>query len=353
MGQGVWYATMEAVTGAIDIAETARNSVQIRRAVASSSRLIDGTRQGEGCLHRRFYPEVATRYFDSVNSDPLWTLLLGRHELVSATSVVSGATTIASSDYILQPTNEGPPFDQIDLKTSVYGAWPGGENQRGIAVTGVWAGCRLDETAGGALAAAITDTTGTTVAVTDSASVGVGSLVRVDNERMIVTNKSQITTGQSLQTPMTAAMNNQACAVSNGAAFTIGEVILADAEKMRVVDIAGNTLVVLRAWDGSALAAHTGSTIYARRSLTVERGVLGTTAATHSGAAPIFVHVVPAPVEALCVAESVNTIQQELGAYGRSSGAGESASIVAMGGLQAIRDEAEKTYGRPVLWIAD
>ena len=47
---------------------------------------------------------------------------------------------------------------------------------------------------------------------------------------------------------------------------------------MLITDIAGNNLIVKRQKSGSTLAAHTGSTIYAPRQVTITRGDLGTTA---------------------------------------------------------------------------
>jgi hypothetical protein len=54
---------------------------------------------------------------------------------------------------------------------------------------------------------------------------------------------------------------------------------------MLVVDRYTATVIVERQWSGSVLAAHSsGDTIYAYRTLTVQRGQLGTTAATHTTA---------------------------------------------------------------------
>src|SRR3546814_20587325 len=88
--------------------------------------------------------------------------------------------------------------------------------------------------------------------------------------------------------------------VTDGTLFFVGELILIDSERMRIVDITGNNLTVVRAYDGSTLAAPSlGADVYVYRSLTVERGALGTTAATHLDAASVTVWAVPASVKVL------------------------------------------------------
>lgn len=347
---GVFYATDVDVKRAVDIAATADADAQIRRALESASRTIDGTRPGQGLLRRRFYPEVATRYFSTIATRPAWQLSLGRYELISATSVVSGGTTISPSDYYLQPENDGPPYDQIDLKQSAYSAWPSGTAQHGIVIAGVW-GYRADEAAAGTLAANISSTSAVTCNVTDSSAIGVGTILRVDTERMLVTNRTLLTTGQTLQVPVDATEADTSIAVTSGSAFFAGETITLDAETMLIIRVAGNTLVVERAFDGSTLAAHTGSTIYAPRTLTIDRGALGTTAATHNSATTVYRHLVPVLVNSLCVAETIEQLEQEGAAYARRVRSGEAEFPTGGVGLAGIRDDAVKAYRRRLTWL--
>jgi hypothetical protein len=349
---GVFYASDLDVKLAGDIGG-ADMDAQIRRALESASRSIDGNRPGGGQLHRRFYPEVATRYFTKPigDPDPATRLSLGRYEIISATTVLSGTTTItAGTGYTLGPRNDGPPYDRIDLVSTAYSAWPGGSAQDGIAVTGLW-GYRADELPCGVAAAAIASTSVTSVNVSDSSKIGVGTIVRVDTERMIVTERALLTTGQTLQTPVTAFMDDQILAVTSGAAYTAGEVVTLDAERMLIIAIAGNTLIVRRAFDGSTLDSHTGSTIYAPRTLTVERGALGTTAATHLISAPLFRHLVPSLVVSLCVAETLDILGQDSSAWSGQANAGDTATVALGTGLSDIRTQAAKAYARRTTWL--
>jgi hypothetical protein len=346
---GIWYATLEDLRGAFDVAETPRNDPQLYRALESGARSIDGSRQGLGLLGRRFYPEVATRYFDWPGSRAgrdNSKLSLAEHELIAATSVVAGGITLDPAAYRLQPENDGPPYDEIHLNRDVYSTWPtSGTGQRTIAVAGTW-GFNLDSAPAGALAEAL-DASETGVNVTDSNAIGIGSLITCQSERMLCTAKAMLTTGQTLQTPLTASMADQSVTVTDGTAFNIGETLLLDSERMRIRDIAANTLVVWRAHDGSTLATHAASTIYAPRTLTVQRGVLGTTAATHADTTALTVQVYPAPVNVLNVAEAMYRVQQELGAWGRSMGSADNEATLAAYGLSNLREDAVAAYGRP------
>lgn len=336
----IWYCTREEVKSALDSKETARNNAQIDRSIESSTELI------EGLTTRKFYPEIGTRYFNwpsrqQGTSYKLWLDL----DLISVSSLVTGGVTIAPSGYNLEPINYGPPYRSVELKLNTASYFGGGSTpQRDIAIAGLW-GYRNDESNAGALAAAITTVGAVTANITDSTLVGVGQLIRIDSERLVVTAKNMLTTTQTLLTPMTAKHDSVTVAVTNGAAFSVGEVILLDVEKMLITDIAGNNLAVKRAWDGSVLATHTGSTIYAPRTISIERGVLGTTAATHLISAPILKWKPPTLVKQLAIAESMSSLQQEGSGYARVVGAGDTAREASGKGLLDLREQTRIAHG--------
>lgn len=336
----IFYATREEVKRALDSAETARNNSQVDRALAAATDAI------EGLCHRRFYPEQRTMLWDWPNAQHArsWRLWLDANELISVTAMTSGGVTIPAPDRFLYPA-DGPPFTRLEIDLDSSSAFSSGDtHQRSVSITGLF-GYRNDEDPAGALAEALDDSE-TAVDVTDSAAIGVGSIIRVDDERMIVTGKRMLTTGQTLQAPVDAQAKTVTLSVTNGAAYSVDEVILLDAERMLIVDIAGNSLIVKRAWDGSVLASHTGSTIYAPRSLTVERGALGTTAATHLTAAPIARHAPPGLIRQLAIAEALVELGQQTAGYVqqiRSSGSG---AMKVVNTVQDIRDRAYAAYGR-------
>jgi hypothetical protein len=349
---GIAYTTRERVKRALDVAETARSDAQVDDAIDAASRMIDGYAPGAGLLKRRFYPEVTTRYFDwpgETFARP-WRLWLNAHELISVTTLTAGGTTIVAADYFLRP-DHGPPYTHVEIDLDSSAAFAAADtHQRAIAITGTFGHSAEEETAGALAEALDASETGVDVTAAGSVALGVGSILKVGDERMIVTDRSMLDTGQNLTTTsLTAAVNNVTVTVADGTGFAVGEVILLDSERMLVVDIAGNNLTVKRAYDGTVLAAHTHTTtdIYAPRTLTVTRGALGTTAAAHDTAAAITRHVVPALVAELCLAQALVNLGLRSTGYSDTAGAGETSRPVAGGrGLRAIRDDAVTAYGR-------
>lgn len=339
---GIWYITRESVKRALDSAETARNNWQVDQAIDAASRSV------EGLTHRKFYPWTGTRYFDWPNWQyaRAWRLWLDEDELISVSAMVSGGLTIPPANLILNPANTGPPYTSIEINRATSSAFSAGSTaQQSIALTGVFAGCPLDEASAGTLAEAL-DASETGVDVSNSAAVGVGDILRVDSERMLVTDRSWLTTAQTLQTPLAASSAAVTVAVTTGSAYAVDEVLLLDAERMLVVDVAGNNLTVKRAWDGSVLAAHTGSTIYAPRTLTVTRGALGTTAATHNTAAAVARHEPPSLVRQLTMAEALNDLLQGSAGYSRTQGAEGNEREGSGAGLPDLRASCYRRYGR-------
>jgi hypothetical protein len=310
MADNVRYASREMVKQALDSAETARTNAEVDRA------LDDATDAVHGLCQRVFYPKVDTRYFDwpdFVQKPRSWRLWLNQNEIISLTSVTAGGVSIPLTNLDLYP-NSGPPYNRIEINLGTSSTFAAAATyQQSVAIAALY-GFRNDEAAAGSLATSVTSSQ-TTVDVTNSYAVGVGTLLRADSERMIVTEKTMITTGQTVQNSPTAQNSATTIQVTDGTAYTIGETILIDAERMLIVDIAANNLIVKRAWDGSVLAAHTaGATIYAPRRCTVDRGVLGTTPAAHSTVA-LVQHKPPPAIRTLAIAEALVILGQETAGY--------------------------------------
>jgi len=338
------YCTREDVRGATDFKESARNSAQIDRALQSAADKIDGF------THRRFYPQLATRVFDWPNYQHAapWRLWLNQHEVISVTVLTSGGIVIPANQYFLEPANSGPPFTHIELDRSSAAAFTAGATpQHAISVTGLW-GYTAAAVSAGTLAAAMSDTTGTSATVTDSSSAGVGDSLLIDAERLLVTGRAMITTGQAQQGAGagTAVASDVALTVTDGTKYFSGETLLLDSERMLIVDIAANVLTVKRAWDGSVLATHAAATIFAPRLLTVTRGALGTTAATHLNAAPVSRHAPPSLIRDLAVAEACNQVLQETAGYALVIGEGASIHQISGAGLAELWDEVITVFGR-------
>jgi hypothetical protein len=337
---GIWYTTREDVMSAQDIKASAYTARDIDRAIESGARACDDL------LHvQTFAPTIGTRYFDypgpTVASVRLY---LDEHPLISLTTLTSGGTAISASDYLLEPVNAGPPYRRIELNRGTSGYWQGGStSQRAIAVAGVWGWTDDAETVG--TTAEALDTVETGVDCAAIPGVGVGSLIRIDTERMVVVDKGWLATAD---TSVSLASGNsvQTLAVTSGAAYTTGETLLIDAERLRIVDVAGNNLTVRRAVDGTTLAAHAAAPVYAQRTLTVTRAALGTTAATHSTSATVTRWVPPALLSELNLAYAVNNLLQRQSGYARTSGTGDNQREASGRGIREIERDAKSGLGR-------
>jgi hypothetical protein len=347
---GIWYATREQVQNSLEIAHTARSNVLV------DSKLEAASRNVEGLLHRRFYPERRTISVDWPNQSysPTWELLLGINEMISIETIVSGGTTLSSSDYDLRRGDDKaePPYSRIEIDLSSSAAFGGGTTfQRSIVITGLFSGDKDTDTsvASGALNANISSSV-TSVVINPSGgefTVGVGSLLLVGTERMTVRNRSMSDSGQTLQGTMDASQADTLVAVTTGSSYAVGEIILIDSERMRIDDIAGNNLTVSRGWDGTTLAAHlVGAVIYALRTFTVSRGALGSTAAAHLANDAVYNHTYPGLINELCIAETVVMLEQNAAAYARVAGSGANARETAGLGLVDARANAVTAYGR-------
>lgn len=337
---GVFYCTREDVKSALDVKETARSNSQIDRACGAAVEAV------HGLLRRKFYPVQDTRYFDWPDQKyrTPWRLWLNEDEVISVDTITSGGVVI--TDYFLEPANQGPPFTRVETDLDSNDSFgQGSDIQRNVAITGLF-GHSANSASAGTIEEAL-DATETQVDVSDSQAIGIGDIIKVDSERMIVTEKSWLDSTDDTGSALIAKNNDDLVAVTSGANFTVGETILVDSEKMLITDIAGNSLIVIRAYDGSALAAHdSGTSIFVPRTLTVERAALGTTAAIHTDGTVITKHVYPALVRELATAEALNYFEQEKSGYARAAGTGESEREVGGRGLADIRKAAKRAHGR-------
>lgn len=340
----VAYATREQVKSALDAAETARNNSQVDRAIASGSRAI------EGLCHRKFYPWTGTRYFDWPNRQSArpWRLWLDADELISVATLVAGGVTIPPGGYFLEPANTGPPFTRVEINLATASAFAAGATyQRAIAITGVF-GYSADEERVGTLTADLAaNASGTASATWTTPRVGVGDILRIDSERVIVTAKTMVDSAQNTAGALGASAGEVTVPVADGNAFAVEEVLLVGSERMLIVEVAGNNLIVQRAWDGTVLASHnSGVDVFSLTGVELDRGQLGTLLAAHANGATIWRHLVPDLVRDLCIAEAINQLQQEGSGYARIIGEGENAREGTGRSLFDLRRDVVTAYGR-------
>lgn len=337
----------EDVKRAPDLKESARNNWQIDRAIQSATENIED----QGHLHRRFYPVDATYYFDWPNFQYAypWRIWLNQYELAAIpTQVTTGGQVIPLSACNFEPVNSAPPYRYLELRRDLsYGFGAGPTPQRDVAITGTFGYWMLTDAAG-TLAAAVSSTTATAVTVSDGSLVGVGQMLIVGSERMIVSDRSSNDSGQTVLSGLASALTSDvAIGVTDGTQLHVDETIQIDSERMLIVDITGNVVTVKRAWDGTVLATHgLGTHIYTFRTLTVLRGQNGTAAATHNNGTAAVTWRIPSLLRDLAIAESVNRVIQETGGYTDPQGDGASAAHGLGTALADLWDEAETRFGR-------
>lgn len=321
------YASREQFKTATDTHTSLQLNTAIDRVLQSASRNI------EKRFHRHFYPKTeSVTYSFTGGGQGFWL----NRDLQSLTSVTVDDTAQTVADLDLYPSHYGPPY-----------SWLGAMGSE-VVVVGVW-GYSNDTVPAGALAEDL-DGSETGVDITDSSLIGVGDLITVDSERMVVTEKSLADTTADLAADLTADNSDVSATVDDGSLVNAGETITIDSERMFVESISSNTLTVIRAYDGSVLATHDGTStpasVYASRTLTVERGAAGSTAATHSDTTSITKNYPPPQITALCLAEAEVQFAQERAQYARTVGSGDGEREAAGKGLADARSQASSLMRR-------
>lgn len=340
----IWYCTREDVKSALDIKSTAFDNSRVDRAVGAASLAI------EGQMHRKFYPTHTTKYFDwpSDQDNTSYRLWLDENEIISADSFDSGGTALVEGDdYNLEPVNYGPPFNRVEINRGSNASFNSGSStpQRSLAITGLF-GYNADESLTTSLNGGLNSTT-PTVTVDSGAGVGVGALVRVGDERMVVTDRAYVDSAIDTTVSLAAQNSITSVAVGTGSNFTPGELIMIDAEVMLVLSVVGNTLLVRRAWDGSVLASHnTGANVYASRQLTVLRGVLGTSGIIHTDTDGVYVQQYPALIRQLAIAYASNFIQNDGSGWAGSAGSADKKRNQSLDQIAGLIKTARAQHGR-------
>ena len=363
------YCNRDDVKRALDFeGMTAISDARIDRALMTTAETI------EGHLHRVFYPLTTSRFIDWPNYQYAypWQVYFEQWDLVAMTALESPrGTAIPLYQVFLEPVNRKPgfPFEWMELDRSTNAAWGLGPTpQHSIYATGTW-GFNADTDPAGTLASSA-GASDATITVSDSSLSGVGDLLVLDpatsaapypaypgtagavgaptGERVIITGRATASTGltQSGSGCSTESDADNVLATTGSGTLHAGEVIVLDAERMLITEIIGANATVKRAWDGTNLATHSAATVYAYRTLSVLRGQLGTTAASHSSGATVARHRVSSIIRDLSIAEALNQVLQETSGYARTVGQGEMAMPAPGIGLAEKWDEARTTYAR-------
>lgn len=340
------YTTAERVMSASNIMASAFMTDQVLESVLSASYSVDRLVNLGDEIRPAFAPWVGSITFDwpTVNNHNAYRFGLNQFRLHSLTSMVSGGDSLTSM--ALPWPSYGPPYSSVEVDHAGsdsldYGS---GIGQRSLILSGTWG--TLGETAQRSTWTLGASVSSSASVLTLNAPVGVGSIVSIGSERVIVAARSWVSSGQTASA-LTSAINAQTVTVGNGAAFLAGEELIIDAERMLIREVVGNTLTVKRASGGSTLAAHAnGAAIYWARSCEVERGALGTTASAHASGDALGLYRAPALIEQLTIAYALDRVAQESAGYARTIGQGESERQASGRGIKDLEARVMAAYGR-------
>lgn len=331
------YTTREAVKAAMSAAAGRATDIAIDRLIDQVSRAVDAA------THTWFIPRTDTVYLPFDRKHVRGAKLFFDQYLLAVTSLKDqgGARTLTEGTHFrLQPENEGPPYSWAEIILSQSSVFEAGAstNQRSFEVTGRH-GAYEATVAAAQLGAAISTAGATTAQVLDGSKVGVGDTLLAGTEQLFVSERDSIDLGVNSAGALTKSDADQTVTLGDPTDdLCVGEVIRIGSERMLVTDVDSATSVqVTRAYDGTTLAAHTtNADIYVYRRFTVERGVNGTTAATHADDLALTRYVVPPEIEELVIGEVIAALQQQRAGWGRTVG-GERPVELSGRALSALR----------------
>lgn len=331
----------------IETSPTARYPPGLRTEILESLR--KASQQADDAARRQFHPTLAaTRYYNypssSVTDGTLW---LDDTDLLTVNTLTVAGTVISSADYVLEPVNDGPPYQAIRILDTSSSSWGSGDSRFRAIQVDADIGYTQETRAAGTLTLAPTGTAGTTFTGADPTKVDVGHLAKINDEWVNVTGRSFLDSGATITGALTDNVTDRTLTVSSAAGLVEGETLAIDFEEMTIRRIDGTSVLVERATGGTTLAAHSGGAGFDRwNSYTIERAVIGSTAATHSNDDAVAVWVPPPLARELVIATAITDLQQHSSAYARTVGSGEAEREFKGVGLKDTRDQFDRWLRR-------
>jgi len=343
-----WYVSLESIKNSAGI-----RGVDLHSQVGSV--IEDKSEEVREHTRRIFIPRTQTRVYRWTQREGVrsWVLDLDE-DLLSVTTLQTKAqdsspTTIASSDFFLEPANEDR-FHSIEIDLSSDAAFEAGvSSQRTISVAGSWGYSNTTKGAGTVDDSGGISASDTTLVVSNASLIDVGDTLLIESEQIFVSDRDFAALGSVLinDASVTADLADNVITLDPSHGVLKGEVMRLDSEKMLVESISTNDATVIRAYDGSVLATHANDTaVHINRTLTIERGVNGTTAATHADTTAISKYVVPARIRELVKAEVIFHLQQDRSAWARVIGTEGNEQQVTAAGINRLRDSVEEFITR-------
>lgn len=129
-----WLATLDFVRSQLDLGTTETgDDDKLRVAIGAASSMI------AAACGRQFVPYAATRQYDAIGAHIDGATLFVGEDLLAVSALTNGdGTALASSAYVLRPSNATPSF-AVELKASAATSWLYTDDwQQAISITGTW-----------------------------------------------------------------------------------------------------------------------------------------------------------------------------------------------------------------------
>jgi hypothetical protein len=261
----------------------------------SEARLMDYIRAASQFVEQRlgsFIPLTEARTLDGNGKTSLFV-----DPLLAVTALTDDGNTLSSStDYLLYPPGRmwaNGPYTRLEIDPdSSRACWT--REAAVISVTGRWGMYELTDATG----ATVANTTailaaGTSLLVGNGGLISPGMILLIETEQLAVTATGAVT-DSTANLAEDLDTSEEYVDVNTGTLVNAGETIRVDTEQMYVVEVNTNTLTVIRGHNGTTKATHTsGADVYVYRTYTVKRGISGTTAADHANGVAISRYRVP------------------------------------------------------------
>lgn len=229
------------------------------------------------------------------------TLLFTPPFLNATPTITNDGESVSAADLLLRPAGrhwDNGPFSFLELVTAPTSLTSWCADADGVTVQTQWG--LYDETLSlGLTLGATMNASVTSMQINDGSKISPGFVGLIGSEMIAVSATGGPTAGV---TSLTAELSDNADSgtVASGAALQVGEISRIGIEKMKVLDINGNTVYWSRGWEGTPRSTHAnGTAVDVYRTFTILRGLNGTTAASHDSGATVLQQVPPGDVNFL------------------------------------------------------
>lgn len=242
-------------------------------------------------------------------------------------SVVNDETTLTENTHFvfLRPSWANGPYMGMELLNESGLVWcdEDGDDVQIPAVVGLYS--RAQKT--GATLSATINASAETLTVSNGSKVSPGMVLKLGDEQILVTGWDEPTEEVAWLFEALDSTSDE-LELDDGDLVNVGETIRIDFEKMRVTARRADRFSAKRAWNNTRQSLHVvESPVDVYRTITVERGINGTTAAEHLSGIDLYRYIVPDNILKLTKKMAVLGLNQSNTGYAGRSGDGEQGTV--------------------------